>query len=127
MPISPENLARYPPDWPEISKRIRFDRAGGRCECIGECGTHAGRCWAEHGQEHPDTGSRVVLTTAHRDHQPENCDDDNLFAGCQRCHLAYDAHIHAANAARTRATRRAAGTPPLFELPSQPITQGGRS
>lgn len=38
MPISRENAARYPDDWPEISRRIRFDRAGGRCECRGECG-----------------------------------------------------------------------------------------
>jgi hypothetical protein len=31
MPIRPENLARYPKDWPEISAAIR-KRAGNRCE-----------------------------------------------------------------------------------------------
>lgn len=31
MPIRPENKARYPKDWPAISKRIR-ERSGGRCE-----------------------------------------------------------------------------------------------
>ena len=32
----------------------------------------------------------VVLTVAHLDHIPENCDDDNLKAMCQRCHNNYD-------------------------------------
>lgn len=35
MPIHPDNKARYPKEWPAISKRIRFERAGGRCECEG--------------------------------------------------------------------------------------------
>lgn len=30
MPVLPENLALYLPDWPEISYRIRFERAGAR-------------------------------------------------------------------------------------------------
>lgn len=38
MPIRPENRDRYPADWRDISHRIRFDRAGGRCECDGRCG-----------------------------------------------------------------------------------------
>lgn len=75
MPIRPENRKRYPPSWSEISQRIRFDRAQGRCECEGECGhDHAddpsiydfdGRCEAVHGEPHPVTGSDVVLTVAH--------------------------------------------------------------
>jgi hypothetical protein len=80
-------LERYPLPG-EVSDRIRFDRAGARCECEGECGTgHGHRCEAEHGVEHPITGSPVVLTTAHRD-----CRDDNLAAMCQ---LAYDRRHHA--------------------------------
>src|SRR5690606_14847415 len=106
MPIRPENKDRYPDDWPDISRRIRFDRAEGRCECAGECGapTHSypGRCLAEHGQAHPVTGSRVVLTVAHLNHTPEDCTDDNLRAMCQACHLSYDIDRHVANAARTR-------------------------
>lgn len=91
MPIRAENRDRYPTDWPLISRFIRFDRAGGRCECRGECGhDHGGRCDAFHRQPHPLTTSKVVLTVAHLDHTPENCDDDNLRAMCQRCHLAYD-------------------------------------
>lgn len=28
----------YPLDWPQFSLSVRVDRAGGRCECTGECG-----------------------------------------------------------------------------------------
>ena len=111
MPIRPENRSRYPPEWPAISKRIREERAERQCECRGECGTdHAaegvrvvgfyrdiGRCSARNREPHPVTGSLVVLTVAHLDHTPEHCDDENLRAFCQRCHLAYDAPRHAVN------------------------------
>ena len=88
MPISPENKALYPKDWNEISWRIRFERAKGFCE--------HNDCTAEQGRQHPITGSLVILTVAHLDHNPANCDDDNLEAMCQRCHLRYDAHHHRA-------------------------------
>ena len=82
MPIRPENKSRYPSDWAAISNRIRFERAGGRCEFPG--------CAAAHGQPHPLTEAVVVLTVAHLDHTPEHGVDDNLLAGCQRCHNRYD-------------------------------------
>ena len=123
MPIRPENRARYPEDWPEISHRIRFVRAGGRCECRGECGRPTdhladdGRCRNRHDQPAWSTGSSVVLTTAHRDHTPEHCDDDNLFAACQGCHLHYDREHHAQTRAAGRvAAMLADGQPPLFDL-----------
>lgn len=34
---------------------------------------------------------RIVLTVAHLDHQPENCNPANLRCWCQRCHNRYDA------------------------------------
>ncbi len=109
MPISKANAARYPANWKEISHRIRFVRAEGRCECQGECGDdHGGRCEARHGHAHPVTGSLVVLTCAHRNHVPEECEDSNLFAACARCHLKYDRHHHAANAKRTNDAKRQA-------------------
>jgi hypothetical protein len=99
MPIRPEERGRYPADWKTISGEIRFGRAQGRCECRGECRSprHTGpdRCQAQHGAGHPVTGSRVVLTTAHLDHTPENCDPANLRAMCQLCHLSYDREHHA--------------------------------
>lgn len=108
MPIRPENRARYPANWKAISLRIRFERAGGRCECTGQCGVdHGGRCEAEHGKPHPVTGSTVVLTTMHLNHTPEDCRDEVLMAGCQGCHNRYDAPLRAAGiAARREAERR---------------------
>jgi 5-methylcytosine-specific restriction endonuclease McrA len=50
-------------------------------------------------QAHPITGSRVILTVAHFDHQPENVVPANLAALCQRCHNRYDAATRAAGRA----------------------------
>ena len=116
MPIHPDNAARYPADWRTISLRIRTVRAGNRCECDGRCGkphlrwpAHGDgeRCTAVNGEEHPVTGSRVVLTVAHLDHTPGHCDDGNLMAMCQRCHLNYDVDHHAASRAARMAAERA--------------------
>lgn len=86
MPIRPENRARYPKDWKAVVARIR-ERSGNRCE-----GSPAfPDCRAENHQPHPETGSKVVLTVAHLDHQPENCTDENLRHWCQKCHNVYDA------------------------------------
>ncbi|GIG58767.1 hypothetical protein Lfu02_31390 [Longispora fulva] len=117
MPIRPENLHRYPPGWPQISLAIRDERAGWRCECAGECGArHGGRCTAVNELPHPVTHSLVILTVAHLDHTPENCDPANLRAMCQRCHLRYDAPHHARTAALTRHRALTAGMTPLFDL-----------
>jgi hypothetical protein len=105
MPIRPDQRARYPKEWKAVSLRIR-ERAGNRCE--GAPGIYDD-CRAENGKPHPVTGSRVVLTVAHMDHQPENVADANLRALCQRCHLTYDAKHHARNAHSTRRNRCAAG------------------
>lgn len=104
LPIRPENRARYPKNWDAISKTAK-DTAGWRCACRGECGrgTHTGRCPNVHGGAAYGTGSKVVLTTAHLDHTPENCAPDNLVPMCQGCHLHYDRHHHAETRARTRA------------------------
>lgn len=96
------NLADYPANWRAISKRIRFGRAGGRCECRGECGTdHLGRCAELHGMS-PESfrGRMVVLTTAHLDHDTQSDDPANLRAMCQACHLRYDRDRHAETRAR---------------------------
>ena len=93
MPIKPENRARYPKDWKQIRATI-LDRAGHRCEWT-DCGV-------SNGATNPRTGSRVVLTIAHLDHTPENCDPSNLMAMCQQHHLAYDQHHHQQNAYETR-------------------------
>jgi hypothetical protein len=102
MPLTPEQRAAYGPDWPDVRAAIG-ERSGGRCECKGECGwkrhpAPAGslrgddraRCHARNGQPHPFTGSRVVLTVAHLDHNPGTNDPDRLRHMCQGCHLSYD-------------------------------------
>lgn len=110
MPIRTENRARYPAEWKALSLSIRRDRAAWRCEQIASDGT---RCAAMHGEPHPTTGSRVVLTVAHLDHQPENNAPDNLRAMCQRCHNLYDLPMRRAGI-RERA-RAALATPDLME------------
>lgn len=101
MPIKPENKKLYPDNWKEISERIRYERADNRCEHhriinYDREGAVWGRCNAKNGQPSLQTGSIVVLTVAHLDHNPGNCEDDNLEAMCQRCHLRYDQHHHRA-------------------------------
>lgn len=113
MPISPDRMKQYPggsirsPEWLWI-RFIALLRAGFRCE-----GTpRYPDCRAENGKPHPVTGSTVVLTIMHLDHDLANDDPSNFAAGCQRCHLTYDAALHARNAAATR--RAAMNTRELF-------------
>jgi hypothetical protein len=129
MPIKPENLARYPANWQEVRAAI-LERAENRCErckvrdrtrIARGAGKDFGTYMTDDADVHCDeTGQYlgccrmsdydvlrmvdVVLTVAHLDHTPENCDPSNLRAWCQKCHLAYDAKHHAETA---RATRRA--------------------
>jgi 5-methylcytosine-specific restriction endonuclease McrA len=140
MPIREENKARYPKDWPAISKAIR-DEAQNQCQ---QCGAPNGEiilrgtnenyapavCYAvvcgigAHVYD-ATTGAlldacpvshlqgwkpvRVVLTVAHLDHQPENCDPENLRAWCQRCHNRYDQPMRKAGVKhRARLSRAAA-------------------
>lgn len=73
MPIKAENKSRYPKDWKQIRLRI-LERAGNRCEFCG-VENHTYRL-------NPVTGKEacIVLTIAHLDHTPENCDPANLRA-----------------------------------------------
>jgi hypothetical protein len=91
----------YPPNWKAIVAEIRL-RSGGRCECTGECGLHRDhpgprRCVEKHGELAVWAKGKVVLTTAHLCHK-KKCDDRrHLKAMCNRCHLRYDRHLHAAH------------------------------
>lgn len=134
--MSPMHRERYPDTWDEISKRIRFERAGNKCEL---CGVANGAFiirsvvdgsryivfdrnkfayqWpngdtlliADIPDEYPlrKYPIRVVLTTAHLDHDTANNDDSNLAAYCQRCHLRHDKDLHATHAKETRLEKRA--------------------
>ena len=104
MPIRPENKARYPRDWKMISRAIRA-RGNNRCEGSPDFPD----CRAENGKPHPVTGSKVVLTVAHLDHHPENCEAENLMAWCQKCHNTYDAPMRAKGIAERKRARLATG------------------
>jgi len=88
----PVNRNNYPENWEEISNYIRFTRANGKCEF----------CGLVHGDMFPGTWKRIVLTTAHLDHDTTNNNENNLAALCQRCHLAYDLEHHKQTAAFNR-------------------------
>lgn len=94
--------SHYPSNWPQLRAAVQ-QRAGNRCEGS----PRYPDCRAENHQPHPDTGSRVVLTTAHlfdNDHQTQ--DIARLRAWCQKCHLDYDRPKHMRRAAETRARKR---------------------
>ncbi len=120
-PIRASERGRYPANWGKVSLSIRRDRANWYCECQGQCGVahHSflhGRCGQRQGWLTERGTAAVVLTVAHLDHTPENCDPSNLLAMCQACHLRYDAEHHATTARETRRQRlRDAGQADLWE------------
>lgn len=104
----------YPAHWKSLSRRIRYERAKGQCECSGECGlhrTHPGprRCVEMDQQPAQWAKGTVMLTVAHLCQDSTCGDEEHLKAMCQRCHLRYDVKQHVANAARTRMAGRAMG------------------
>lgn len=129
MPIRPETKHLYPKNWKEISNYIRFTRAKGKCEwCGAEHGFSGyrdkagafvpevdregnyigdGSCCMADGDMLPKAVLKIVLTTAHIDHDPTNNDQANLAALCQRCHLNHDREQHKENAEATRFRKKA--------------------
>jgi hypothetical protein len=137
MPIRSDLKPLYGSDWPDLSHRIRFVRAAGRCE---RCDRPHGRLvytlpdgsWLDPGVSdgwRNDLGepiglpsraellslqlTRVVLTTAHIDHDPTHGDDMNLAGWCSRCHILHDMPHHRAQRRLTLRARWAIGD--LFE------------
>jgi len=88
----PCNYSEYHPKWTLIVRLVK-KRAGNKCEGS----PHYPDCRAANGKPHPVTGSIVVLTTAHLDHNKDNNKFENLRSLCQRCHLQHDNKHHAAN------------------------------
>lgn len=132
MPIRRELRSLYPPNWNELSRRVRFDRGKGRCQACGR--PHAtlirclpdgrwfdpiqqtwrdrrGRCarWPDLLALIPERTTRVVLAAAHLDHDPRNNRLGNLKSFCQRCHLLHDRPYHLAQRWITYRRRYAAG------------------
>jgi hypothetical protein len=119
VPIRPEFRAFYPPNWQALSRGVRFERAGGRCQrcarphltqvrCLpdGRWFDDAARTWRDRrgrSARWPDLMdaaqirlTRVVLATAHLDNDPANNRLANLRCLCQRCHMLHDRPHHLA-------------------------------
>ena len=132
MPIKPEMRGLYPHDWPEISRKVRFDRAAGVCQGCGRPHGVKIRClpdgrWFDAGRgtwrngrgrpaRWPDLvdlarirHTRVILAAAHLDHDPRNNRLRNLRSLCQRCHMIHDRLHHLAQRRITYLLRRALG------------------
>ena len=132
MPIRREHRFFYPIDWPQLSAVIRFRRAKGRCEGCGR--PHGqlvwhlgdGRWWdTQAGSWRDGVGqivclsvdaddvlkavrtTRVVLATAHRNHDTSDNANANLAAFCRRCHINHDRPEHRRR--RTLHRRKALG------------------
>lgn len=124
----PMDRKKYPKDWPEISRRIRMERAKSCCEWCG-VPNYAYRDrqslkwvtaadfirWRDGDPEPFDlmAATLVVLTVAHLgvdkpDGTPGDkrdtmdCREENLAALCQRCHLNFDRQQHLQNRMHNR-------------------------
>ena len=83
----------YPDNWLTEIRPAILKRAGNRCEGIPVYPD----CRVKNHKPHPITGSRVILTIAHLNHDiTDNC-PENLRALCQRCHNTHDAVKRAGN------------------------------
>lgn len=136
----PCDYKNYAPDWKQIRAAI-LERSQQKCE---RCGVPNGAfifrsvdfsSWYDAEQDacftYPEglkiergfdsdlqaKGVKIVLTIAHANHDIQDNRDSNIFSWCQICHLRHDASHHAANAAKTRLAKKAAGS--LFEETNQ--------
>jgi 5-methylcytosine-specific restriction endonuclease McrA len=111
---------KYPKDWPQISRRIRFERAEGKCEWCGipnyalrdkDSSMYVTSADLELLDDVPfdlAKATMIILTVAHLgtplpDGTPVSKQDtmdvrdENLAALCQKCHLDFDRADHLRN------------------------------
>ena len=96
---------RYPTNWDEIATHVKAE-ANWKCEQCGRECRKSGESLADFINrvvpkihctysynllaEITKKPTRLVLTTAHLDHTPENCTRSNLKALCSVCHCRMD-------------------------------------
>ena len=108
MPISPENMSKYPggsirsPEWLAIRERI-LEREGNCCKFCGVAN------YAEIWNWNVCREITIVLTIAHLDGKLDDHSDENLAALCQKCHNRLDGPARRRNAAKTRRSKLAVG------------------
>lgn len=87
-------------NWAALGTQVGIDRAGGRCECWGQCGQHIrkpfssiaadNRCNARIGHL-DESGEWVKLTPVPLDRVPHHVELSNLLAMCQPCRRRFEA------------------------------------
>lgn len=123
--MMPTDMSKYPKDWKEIRNRILLraggneddPRVGARCEWCGvqnytvtngfiydlQSSYRDARKIAD---VNPGERKVIVLTIAHiHDQNPQNVDENNLAALCQKCHNSHDVEYRKRNRATTRRAR----------------------
>ena len=94
----PCDYRQYPDNWLTEIRPAILKRADNRCE-----GSPAyPDCRAENHSIHPVTGSLVILSIAHLNHDIKDNRPENLRALCQLCHNTHDAAKRAGNRWRRR-------------------------
>ncbi|QTA83900.1 Uncharacterized protein dnl_63240 [Desulfonema limicola] len=94
----PCDYSQYPENWKTEIRPAILKRAGHCCE-----GSKAyPDCRVKNYSIHPLTGSRVILTIAHVNHDIKDNRYENLRAWCQLCHNTHDAENRARNRYRKR-------------------------
>ena len=100
----PMDRSLYPPDWNEIATRIK-NEVDWCCEFCGRTCVRPGEsaeefikriCTTESPEDCPTVADfkafprRYVLSVAHLNHIPGDCERSNLKALCTSCHCRYD-------------------------------------
>lgn len=94
------NRHLYPDNWNAIALEVK-NHANWQYQGCGKQCRRTGQSLADFIAANPQLPKdvqakpiRYVLTVAHLDHTPSNCDRSNLKALCSVCHLRYDAQHH---------------------------------
>lgn len=93
----PMDRSLYPSSWDEIARTIK-NQVLWNCQACDRPCRKPGETMADFAKRLPEVWlpsfkekpGRFVLTVAHLDHVPQNCDRSNLRAWCAPCHCRYD-------------------------------------
>jgi hypothetical protein len=109
----PWDKTQYPVNWDSEIRPAMRRRADDCCEGS----PRYPDCRAQNYTPHPETGSRVILTTAHLCRCVPKCAIlDHLRLLCQRCHLSLDLDLHRQHRIDTlRRERERQGQLPFWE------------
>lgn len=105
--------ARYPKNWKAIAEQVKTEanwcceQCGRPCQKLGEPSAEffaRVQQWRSNfiPLEFAVAPRRYLLTVAHLDQVPKNCDRENLKALCTGCHLNYDRHFRSKQRALKR-------------------------